>query len=127
MIGPTIRAGTASPFRYHVDVQLRASLLSLCSLLVMRSPSLGHAGEAPDATALGTCTEYTATVPGIDVSKYQGVVDWPAVQKAGVRFAFIRVSDGLDSLDEHFAKNWTGAHAAGLLRGAYQYFLAVRQ
>lgn len=88
----------------------------------MRSPSLGRAGEAPDATALATCTEYNATVSGIDVSKYQGVVDWPAVQKAGVSFAFIRVSDGLDSLDEHFAKNWTGAHAAGLLRGAYQYF-----
>ena len=58
----------------------------------MRSPSRGRAGEPPDATAPGTCTEYTATLPGIDVSKYQGEVDWPAVQKAGVSFAFIRVS-----------------------------------
>lgn len=81
-----------------------------------------RAAAPPDAAATATCTEYTATVGGIDVSKYQGVVNWPAVQKAGVGFAFIRVSDGLDSPDEHFAENWTGARAAGLLRGAYQYF-----
>ena len=88
----------------------------------MRSLSIVHAEVPPAAAVSTTCAEYTATVSGIDVSKYQGGVDWPAVQKAGVSFAFIRVSDGLDSLDEHFANNWTGAHAAGLLRGAYQYF-----
>lgn len=88
----------------------------------MQNSAPVHAEAPPDAAASTTCTEYTATVAGIDVSKYQGVVDWPAVQKAGVGFAFIRVSDGLDSPDEHFAANWAGAHAVGLLRGAYQYF-----
>jgi lysozyme len=63
-----------------------------------------------------------ATVRGIDVSKWQGEVNWRAVRGAGVRFAFVRVSDGTTVLDPMFARNWKGARAAGVVRGAYQYF-----
>jgi lysozyme len=62
------------------------------------------------------------TVPGIDVSYYQQTIDWPRVQRAGIRFAFVRLSDGATQRDPMFAANWTGAHRAGLVRGAYQYF-----
>jgi lysozyme len=57
------------------------------------------------------------TVEGIDVSKYEGTIDWKAVQSAGVAFAFIRVSDGLNSHDGYFASNWANAKAAGVYRG----------
>lgn len=60
--------------------------------------------------------------PGIDVSYYQGTIQWPKVQKAGIRFAFIRVSDGLSNRDALFAQNWAGARRANLRRGVYQYF-----
>jgi lysozyme len=63
-----------------------------------------------------------ATVRGIDVSKWQGEVNWSKVRAAGVRFAFVRVSDGTTVLDPTFARNWQAARAAGVLRGAYQYF-----
>jgi lysozyme len=63
-----------------------------------------------------------ATVRGIDVSKWQGDVDWKAVRRAGVRFAYVRVSDGTTVLDQTFGRNWREARRAGLLRGAYQYF-----
>lgn len=62
------------------------------------------------------------TVAGIDVSYYQQAIAWPRVRRAGIRFAFIRASDGLTLADPRFAKNWQGAKRAGLLRGAYQYF-----
>jgi lysozyme len=62
------------------------------------------------------------TVDGIDVSAHQGDIAWPAVRKAGVRFAFIRAGDGATFADEHFAANWDGARAAGVLRGAYLFF-----
>ncbi|MDQ3370827.1 MAG: glycoside hydrolase family 25 protein [Myxococcota bacterium] len=62
------------------------------------------------------------TVPGIDVSYYQQDVAWKRVRAAGVRFAFVRVSDGLTVRDTRFATNWAGAKRAGILRGAYQYF-----
>jgi lysozyme len=68
-----------------------------------------------------TCVGSGATLSGIDVSTYQGDIDWPAVKAAGVEFAIIRVSHGTDE-DTHFATNWSAAHDAGVVRGAYQYF-----
>jgi GH25 family lysozyme M1 (1,4-beta-N-acetylmuramidase) len=62
------------------------------------------------------------TVLGIDVSIYQHAVNWSAVKGSGVEFAIARVSDGTGSIDSTFAGNWAGMKAAGLIRGAYQYF-----
>ena len=62
------------------------------------------------------------TTPGIDVSYYQNTIDWKRVRKAGVLFAFIRVSDGTTFVDPMFEKNWNKARPTGILRGAYQYF-----
>ncbi len=59
---------------------------------------------------------------GIDVSYYQGTIDWPKVKASGVEFAFVRVSDGLANVDSKFAQNWSGTRAAGVIRGAYQFF-----
>lgn len=61
------------------------------------------------------------TVRGIDVSKWQGDIDWDAVAAAGVKFAVIRVSHGLEYIDEWFADNWSEAKRVGILRGAYQF------
>jgi lysozyme len=61
-------------------------------------------------------------LPGIDVSHYQGEVDWAAVAATGVRFAFIKATDGINEVDPRFAQNWAGARAAGVLRSAYHFF-----
>ena len=37
-----------------------------------------------------------ANVPGIDVSRYQGVIDWKAVRAAGIRFAYIKATESTD-------------------------------
>jgi lysozyme len=60
-------------------------------------------------------------LPGIDVSHFQGEVDWRAVAAAGMRFAFIKATEGLDDIDPRFAENWQQSGAAGLLRGAYHF------
>ena len=62
------------------------------------------------------------TTPGIDVSYHQETIDWPRVRRAGIRFAFIRVSDGALQRDPRFATNWAEAKRAGVVRGAYQFF-----
>lgn len=72
--------------------------------------------------AIGPVCETGPTVAGIDVSYYQDQIEWARVRGAGIRFAFIRVSDGLTVEDARFAKNWVGARRAGVLRGAYQHF-----
>jgi lysozyme len=62
------------------------------------------------------------TVKGIDVSYYQGTIDWNAVKNDGVKYAFIRVSDGLNTIDTKFSANWSGSRNAGIYHGAYQFF-----
>jgi lysozyme len=57
---------------------------------------------------------------GIDVSHYQGDVNWLTVASSEVQFAFAKASEGTSS-DDRFAKNWQGMQAAGLYRGAYHF------
>src|SRR5579871_3949386 len=60
-------------------------------------------------------------VHGIDVSKFQGPIDWNAVANSGVRFAYIKATEGGDHMDERFQANWDGAKSAGIQRGAYHF------
>ncbi|HWU87403.1 MAG TPA: GH25 family lysozyme, partial [Kofleriaceae bacterium] len=62
------------------------------------------------------------TTLGVDVSKWQGAVNWTKVKAAGVQFAFVRLSDGTATRDAQFDTNWAGTKAAGIVRGAYQFF-----
>ena len=66
----------------------------------------------------------TGGVRGIDVSSYQGSIDWTLAAGNGVAFAFARVSDGAGYVDGDFAHNWRAMKRAGVLRGAYQFFRA---
>jgi lysozyme len=106
-------------------------LRSACVASIAASLSLvagGCTGPAPEPCASSTAPLSAcpsgAVAPGIDVSVYQGAVDWDAVAASGIEFAFARVSDGVGTPDSRFATNWTGMRAAGLARGAYQFFRA---
>lgn len=65
-------------------------------------------------------------VHGIDVSKYQGNVDWGAVSSSGVKFAWIKASEGGDRVDPMFQANWDASKAAGVARGAYHFMYWCR-
>jgi lysozyme len=71
--------------------------------------------------ALSVCAA-GATVKGVDVSTYQGVVDWAKVKASGHVFGIARISDGTAHPDDQFARNWPAMKAAGVVRGAYQFF-----
>jgi lysozyme len=60
-------------------------------------------------------------IHGIDVSKYQGEIDWNAVKASGVKFVWIKATEGGDHADEKFTANWAGAKMAGIPRGAYHF------
>ena len=59
---------------------------------------------------------------GVDVSTYQGDVDWPALRAQGVDFAFIKATEGSSLQDRQFSANWENAQAAGVRVGAYHFF-----
>lgn len=70
---------------------------------------------------------------GIDVSKYQGEIEWDKVAASGVEYAFIRVgirgygSEGKIVLDEKYLQNIQGATAAGIKVGVYFFSQAVTE
>lgn len=57
---------------------------------------------------------------GIDVSQWQGPIDWPTLRAAGYSFAVVRACHG-PVADRSFAMHYDGATAAGLIVGAYYY------
>lgn len=61
-------------------------------------------------------------VRGVDVSEYQGQIDWPRLAEQGMQFAFIKATEGSSYVDPFFQSNWQGTEAAGVLSGAYHFF-----
>lgn len=62
-----------------------------------------------------------ATVPGIDVSHWQGSINWTSVRNAGIQFAYIKATEGTSYKDPQFNANYTNAYHAGVIRGAYHF------
>jgi lysozyme len=91
---------------------MRPNPLVLANVLV--ALSLSHASAAVVCAG-------SQTVLGIDVSHYQGSIDWNQVKGSGRAFGIASVGDGTYQ-DPDFAANWDGMKAAGLIRGAYQFF-----
>ena len=94
--------------------------MSLSTLAACQQPLPPDVGV--EAEGLSVCPGAT-TLTGVDVSTYQGTVDWGKVKASGRAFAITRVGDGLGG-DNTFDANWAGIKAAGMVRGAYQYFRA---
>lgn len=68
-----------------------------------------------------------AAIKGIDVSQYQGNIDFAKVKAAGVMFAIIRAGFGkyTSQKDPYFEQNYKNAKAAGLDVGVYWYSYAT--
>ena len=71
------------------------------------------------------------SIHGIDISYYQGNVNWSEVRSMQVKqvkigFAFIKATEGLVNVDRMFKRNWKNAERAGVTRGAYHFFLATK-
>lgn len=61
-------------------------------------------------------------VRGVDVSVYQGQIDWPTLAEQGISFAFIKATEGSASTDPNFQYNYAEARESGLRVGAYHFF-----
>src|SRR5262249_2296079 len=62
-----------------------------------------------------------AHLSGIDVSHYQGNVDWTAVRNAGITFAIAKATEGTTFTDGFINQNIAGMKRAGIVPGAYQF------
>ena len=85
----------------------------------------------PNSSSMSTKSAKKSTPPvltnatmlrGIDVSHYQGTVDWAKVASVpGMTFACAKASEGTTYVDEQFKANWGGMKSAGLFRCAYHF------
>jgi lysozyme len=71
------------------------------------------------------------SIHGIDVSKYQDVINWQSVknmhvQDVSINFVFVKATEGLGNEDQMFSRNWKKIKEAGLTRGAYHYFISTK-
>ena len=70
-------------------------------------------------------------IHGIDVSRYQQRIAWDAVKamqvnKIRLGFAFIKATEGIGNIDPYFKRNWKKTKEAGMIRGAYHFFIASK-
>ncbi len=108
-------------------MRLRATVLTTTVLCVA---GCGNAAPDGDAEKVGWTSQPVTVcaggsiVQGVDVSVYQGSIDWAQVKASGRGFGIARVSDGTANPDSTFVGNWSGMKNAGMVRGAYQFFRA---
>lgn len=95
------------------------------------SSGSGNTGDSGSSGSSGG-SGGTTWVKGVDVSKYQGNIDWNQVKASGIEFAIIRVGyrgygTGVLVEDSTFRQNIKGATAAGLKVGLYFYSQAINE
>ncbi len=97
-----------------------AMIKTFCSLVGFAFLSACSAYDFPDPTP------EDFAVHGIDISRWQGDIDWDRVRQSGVAFAWIKATEGGDHADPRFVDNWIGARKAGVRRGAYHFYYFCR-
>ena len=80
---------------------------------------LGHPMTARAVSPRG------AIAQGVDVSKYNGNIDWKQVASAGMKFALIKAGSTNSGIDPNFDANIRGAQAVGIKTGVYIYSYAT--
>ena len=62
------------------------------------------------------------SVMGVDVSHYQGYIDWNALEEQNVEFAFIKATEGSSHVDEFYSQNAENIQDTGIYHSAYHFF-----
>ncbi|TGQ17627.1 MULTISPECIES: GH25 family lysozyme [unclassified Mesorhizobium] len=100
--------------------------LSRAAPAMLASPVTRYAFRDAKPINFGRSSPRHLAVHGVDVSRWQGNINWEKLRAQGANFAYIKATDGGDHLDPMFMKNWRNADAAGLKRGAYHFFYWCR-
>lgn len=75
-----------------------------------------------DPQNFGVKTPQHHPVHGIDISKWNGDVNFAKARASGVSFVFIKATEGKDRTDDRFQQNWRAAAAAGLPHAPYHFY-----
>ncbi|WP_431042252.1 lysozyme [Streptomyces sp. P1-3] len=87
------------------------------------SQILKHEGGAAAPGGQGDPPPSLASVEGVDVSSHQGNVAWSSLWSSGVRFAYVKSTEGTTYKNPYFTQQYTGSYGVGMIRGAYHFAL----
>ena len=107
----------------------RTAAITLVSIAAACGPAGDHPGIslAPQSEGQALCPGGTI-LQGVDVSSYQGSINWGQAAGGGIVWAYAKATEGDGSgcgwadQDSQFQANWTGMKSAGVTRGAYHFF-----
>jgi lysozyme len=103
-------------------MHVRRALLVIPFLTACIGPADDHGGE-PLGVAVQANVCATGTVlQGVDVSTYDGTVDWPTAKANGIVFGIAKATEGVSLEDDQFSTNWPAMKQDGVVRGAYHFF-----
>ncbi|HEX8100859.1 MAG TPA: glycoside hydrolase family 25 protein [Actinomycetota bacterium] len=89
--------------------------------MLRRIVILAAATAVATATLGGVQAQAVSYLPGIDVSHWQGSINWAKVKAAGIRFAIAKASDGQTYVDPQYATNKKNATANRVKFTAYHF------
>jgi len=90
------------------------------------SNTTGGQTTGPVTTAPQMMALTTGQPLGMDVSSYQGTVDWKTAAANGAKFVYIKATESTSYVNEYLTPQYTGSYAAGLIRGTYHFALPDR-
>jgi len=117
---------SAAPQAEPIALMSQPRRLSRAAPAMLAGPITRYGFRDAKPMNFGKASPRHMTVHGVDVSRWQGNINWDKLRGQGANFAYIKATDGGDHLDPMFMKNWRNADAAGLKRGAYHFFYWCR-
>ncbi|MCZ4123266.1 lysozyme [Streptomyces sp. H39-S7] len=82
-----------------------------------------RAHEGGSTSTGNVATPLVTQTPGMDVSGYQGNVNWSAAWSNGGRFAYVKATEGTSYTNPYFAQQYNGSYNVGMIRGSYHFAL----
>ncbi|MCW8219264.1 lysozyme [Streptomyces griseolus] len=131
---PVHRSGTAQTSRRRLAAA-GALLSSLALLLALPGAAsgadvpkrgtarMGQGVIAHDGRQAGSPARAAAAAQteGVDVSGHQGNVAWPTLWNSGVKWAYVKATEGTYYKNEYFAQQYNGSYNVGMIRGSYHF------
>ncbi|OEV11997.1 GH25 family lysozyme M1 (1,4-beta-N-acetylmuramidase) [Streptomyces sp. Amel2xB2] len=88
----------------------------------MGSTLVANEGHTP-AKPASSRKNVAASVEGVDVSSHNGNVAWSTLKNAGVRFAYVKATEGTTYQNPNFTQQYNGSYKSGMIRGSYHFAL----
>lgn len=111
---------TPNRFRTFCKIGVKA-LIAVGAMSVLAGCYSAGIIKGDNSPHSGVRRAHAQPIQGLDVSRYQGDIDFKKAREAGTRFVFIKATEGGDYVDPKFRQNWQRARDAGVAPGAYHF------